>query len=45
MGVLWGCSDGLGPRFLFTSREGWPKHSAGTNFPYFEVKGQEEGYF
>lgn len=34
-----GCSDGLGPRFLFTNREGCPKHSAGTNSRYFEVKG------
>lgn len=29
--------DGLGPRFSFTNREGWP--SVGTNFPSFEVQG------
>lgn len=33
---FWGSSDGLGP---LTNSDEWPKHSAGTNFPYFEVKG------
>lgn len=32
-------SDDLNPRFHVTNREGWPKHSANTNFPFFEVKG------